>query len=272
MMLFMGYLNLCLIDYVVWWSVFVVCTFIFLFVAKDSVFYGGLVNYYVLQELCGYYFLVFNNWKIQFLVLALKVGCAPVHFWLFSVVECLNKWFVMWFLVLQKLPYLFVMINFCSDFFFFFLFFGMVICYLQFFLVRSVLSMLVIGSTESFSWLLFLSMFSFGEIFFFFFFYYFVMFCVVMYFFAGGRGVLNFELVFVFMNIPLSVTFLLKVFLLVSSVGVGLYYLFLLLFLSVFSLGFCYWLFCLCMFVDGGVKYYDCYFFILLVFMVVSFL
>ncbi|VDK85856.1 unnamed protein product [Onchocerca ochengi] len=37
-------------------------------------FRGCLVNYYIIQEVCGYYFLVFDGWKLQFLLLMLKSG------------------------------------------------------------------------------------------------------------------------------------------------------------------------------------------------------
>ncbi|VDM18165.1 unnamed protein product, partial [Wuchereria bancrofti] len=55
-----------------------------------------------------------------------------------------------------KLSYFVVLLN-CHILldFFLFLFFDMFFCYFQFFLLRGLLDMVVVGSTESFNWLLF---------------------------------------------------------------------------------------------------------------------
>nr|YP_011001038.1 NADH dehydrogenase subunit 2 [Mastophorus muris]WPN85874.1 NADH dehydrogenase subunit 2 [Mastophorus muris] len=262
-MLFLSFVNLCVLDYIIWWSVFVVCTFVFIFMIKDGWALNSMINYYIIQEICGYYFLVFSNWKIQFLIVMLKSGSAPFHFWLFSIVSDLKKWFLFWFLTLQKLPYFVVLVGFCSGFYFFFLFFGLVFCFLQFFVLRDFISMLVVYSTESFNWLLLLSGFSLNEVFFFVFFYYITMFLVICYVGSGGFNFLSWELVLVFFNVPLSVTFFLKVLLLFGTgVFVGFYYLFLLFFMVLVSLGLGFWFFYVSMAgFNVGIKYYDYFFF-----------
>nr|QRZ60660.1 NADH dehydrogenase subunit 2 [Spirocerca lupi] len=269
LLLFLSFINLCVLDYIIWWSVFVVCTFVFVFFLKEGVFFGSLVNYYLIQEICGYYFLVFNNWKLQFLLLMLKSGSAPFHFWLFSVLSDIKKWFLVWFLTFQKLPYFVVLVSFCSDFFFLFLFLGMIFCYFQFFLLRSFLDMVVIVSTESFNWLLFLGIFSLGEVFFFVFFYYFVMFFIISYVCGKDFTFFGWELVFIFFNVPLSVTFFLKIMVLFGTgVYFGFFYLFLLLLMVMMSLGVGFWFFYISMTgYNFGVKYYDYFFFLLWPFM-----
>nr|YP_009127940.1 NADH dehydrogenase subunit 2 [Gongylonema pulchrum]AIY56394.1 NADH dehydrogenase subunit 2 [Gongylonema pulchrum] len=267
-----SFINLCVLDYVIWWSVFVVCTFFFLFLIKD-VSCSVLVNYYIIQEVCGYYFLVFSNWKWQFFVLMMKSGSAPFHFWLFSVTSFLKKWFVLWFLTLQKLPYFVVLINFCSDVFFIIIFFGMIFCYLQFFLLRDIIDMVVVYSTESFNWLLFLGFFSFFESLYFAFFYYIVMFFVIMYVYGVLLSFFSVEFLFVFFNVPLSVTFFLKLLLLLGmNVFVGVWYLFILFFMIFFSLGIGYLIFYLSMYgFIVGIKFYDYFCYILLSFMLLCF-
>nr|BAV82781.1 NADH dehydrogenase subunit 2 [Onchocerca flexuosa] len=267
LLLFLSFVNFCVIDCVVWWSVFVICTFVFIFYVGGSSmgFSGCLINYYVIQEVCGYYFLVFDNWKLQFLLLMLKSGSSPFHFWLFSVLGNLNKWFILWFLTLQKLPYFVVLVNFCGDFFFLFLFFGMIFCYFQFFLLRNYCDLLVVGSTESFNWLLLLSIFSFNEVFVLFFFYYFVMFFVISYVYNGFLNFLSLEMLMVFFNVPLSITFFLKVFLLFGTgYFVGFYYFFLLLVMPLMSLGVGYLFFLVSMMsYNYGLKYYDYFVYVL---------
>nr|BAV82815.1 NADH dehydrogenase subunit 2 [Onchocerca volvulus] len=266
LLLFLSFINFCVVDYIVWWSIFVICTFVFVFfVGGELGFSSCLVNYYVIQEVCGYYFLVFDGWKLQFLLLMLKSGSSPFHFWLFSVLGGLNKWFVLWFLTLQKLPYFVVLVNFCGDFFFLFLFFGMIFCYFQFFLLRSYRDLLVVGSAESFNWLLLLGIFSFNEVFVLFFFYYFVMFFVISYVYGGFLDFLSLEMLMFFFNVPLSITFFLKVIVLFgSSFFVGFYYLFLLLFMPLMSLGVGYLFFLVSMMsFNCGFKYYDYFVYVL---------
>ena len=264
LLLFLSFLNFCVFDFVVWWSVFVICTFVFVFIAKD-VDFGCIVSYYVLQEVCGYYFLVFNNWKLQFLLLMLKSGSAPFHFWLFRVLGNIKKWYLLWFLTLQKLPYFFVLVNFCGDFFFIFLFFGIVFCYFQVFLLRNFSDIIIVFSTESFNWLLLLSVFSLNEVFFVVFFYYFVMFFIISYINSGSLSFFSYETIFVFFNVPLSLTFFVKVLLFFSSgYFVGYFYLFLLLIIPLMSLSIGYLFFCISMssfFV--GIMYYDYFVYVL---------
>nr|YP_004935012.1 NADH dehydrogenase subunit 2 [Wuchereria bancrofti]ADN43960.1 NADH dehydrogenase subunit 2 [Wuchereria bancrofti]BAV82914.1 NADH dehydrogenase subunit 2 [Wuchereria bancrofti] len=264
-MLFLGFVNFCVLDYIIWWSVFVICTFVFIFLTLSNSSFSCLINYYIIQEVCGYYFLVFDSWKFQFFFLMLKSGSAPFHFWLFSVLSDLKGWSVMWFLTLQKLPYFVVLLNFCSDFFFLFLFFGMFFCYFQFFLLRGFLDMVVVGSTESFNWLLLLGMFSCNEVFILFFFYYFVMFLVVSYVYNRDVNFVSLEMLMVFFNVPLSLTFFLKVLLLFGTFNfVGFFYFFLLLAMCLMSLGVSYLFFYISMVgFNFGFKYYDYFVYLL---------
>nr|WLW41715.1 NADH dehydrogenase subunit 2 [Mansonella ozzardi] len=263
LLLFLSFVNFCVIDCIVWWSVFIICTFVFIFMAK-GVSGFCLINYYIIQEISGYYFLLFDGWMLQFMVLLLKSGSSPFHFWLFSFLPGLNKWYFLWFLFLQKLPYFFVLVNFCGDFFFFILFFGMVVCYLQFFYLRDFGDMVVIGSTESFNWLLLLGMFSFNEVFIFFFFYYFTMMIVMSYTYMWSFNFFSIEMLMIFFNVPMSMTFFLKVFTL-FDLSVGFYYYLLLLIMPLLSVGFGYFFFLICMTsFNYGLKYYD--YFIYLVF------
>nr|WGC93704.1 NADH dehydrogenase subunit 2 [Mansonella sp.] len=263
LLLFFSFINFCVVDCIVWWSIFVVCTFVFIFFVKNVNSFC-LINYYIIQEVSGYYFLLFDNWVLQFMVLMLKSGSAPFHFWLFSVLSDLNKWYFLWFLVFQKIPYFFVLVNFCSDFFFFLLFMGMIVCYLQFFYFRNFGDMVIVSSTESFNWLLLIGMFSFNEVFVFFFFYYFTMMLIISYLYCWGFNFFSVEMLMVFFNVPMSITFFLKILVLFYG-SVGYYYYLLLLFMPLMSIGLGYFFFLICMMsFNYGLKYYD--YFLYLVF------
>lgn len=166
-----------------------------------------------------------------------------------------------------------VLVNFCSDFFFYFLFFGMVVCYFQFFLLRGYSDILVISSTESFNWLLLLGMFSVSESFVYFVFYYCVVLLIISYVYSYDYGFCSFEMLFVFFNVPLSITFFLKVLLLFGSgFYVGFYYYFLMILMPFMSLGVSYFFFLVSIVsYNVGVKYYDYFFFVLFCFGLLSF-
>lgn len=257
LIIFISFINFCVLDYIIWWRVFIICTFIFIFfIGLNNISY--LINYYIVQEICGYYFLVFDGWKLQFLILLIKSGSAPFHFWLFSVTCGLKKWFVLWFLTLQKLPYFPVLINFCGDFYFFFLFFGMLFCYVHFFFLRNYIDIIVISSIESFGWLLIFGTFFINEVFIFSFFYYLIIFFIISYVYNNDLNFFNLEIVFTLINVPIRITFFLKVLLLFSSFEYVGYYYFLLLIIPLISLGIGYFFFIISiMRYNYGLKYYD---------------
>lgn len=83
--IFLFCLNCLTVNVLVWWSSFLLITLIFSFLGKESVRCVGVLNYFVIQESLGLFFLVFRVRILQFLVVMIKVGVAPLHFWLFRV-------------------------------------------------------------------------------------------------------------------------------------------------------------------------------------------
>nr|WVH37131.1 NADH dehydrogenase subunit 2 [Physaloptera clausa] len=235
---------LCLLvsDYLVWWSVFVVSTMIFIFLMSGYLSVGSLMCYYLIQEICGYFFLVLGGF-MSFFVLMLKSGSAPLHFWIFSVVSFLRGWGLVWFLTVQKLPYFFVMMNFLISSSFYFLFLGMLFCYFQIFFLRFWSSMVLVVSTESFNWLLLLSMFVGGGVLFMVFIYYLVMVFIIGFFYGEDLNFMSWEMIMVFFNVPFCISFLLKILTLVFSVQLNYCVLVLLLFMPLVSLGIIFWFF-----------------------------
>nr|QXT44859.1 NADH dehydrogenase subunit 2 [Crassicauda sp. Ningbo-2019]WHL46730.1 NADH dehydrogenase subunit 2 [Crassicauda magna] len=263
-MVFFCYVNFILVDYFIWWSVFVISTFIFVIYLKSYVDVYCLVNYYLIQELCGYFFLIFSNFYCQILLLMVKAGVAPFHFWLFSVTSRLISWFLMWFLVLQKMPYFPVIFNFCGMELFFIIFLGLFFCYLNNFFCRDASNMLVIFSTESFNWLLLFSLFSFGSVYFFFLYYYFIMIFIIP-FFSSFYNCMSWELILLFFNIPLGLTFFLKIMVLFYGAALsGIYMLLVLFLMLMFSVSVIYWILMSSMYFSYGLKNINFYFFFFL--------
>uniref|UniRef100_A0A1I7WD97 NADH dehydrogenase subunit 2 n=1 Tax=Heterorhabditis bacteriophora TaxID=37862 RepID=A0A1I7WD97_HETBA len=113
--------------------------------------YRGIFNYFVIQETLGLLFLVFSSNYIQFIILIMKIGVAPFHFWVFSVTNSIFNYGLVWFLTIQKLPLMVVLLQlFASDIVYLFLF-GLFICYLQMFMLKGYKNLLIVSSTESFN-------------------------------------------------------------------------------------------------------------------------
>lgn len=92
---FLSFLNFFSSNILVWWSVFLLITVIFVCLSKGIAVYAGVLNYFVIQESLGLFFLVFNAFLLQFFIVMMKIGVAPLHFWVFSVTNSLYDWLLM---------------------------------------------------------------------------------------------------------------------------------------------------------------------------------
>nr|YP_009176855.1 NADH dehydrogenase subunit 2 [Strongyloides venezuelensis]BAT21226.1 NADH dehydrogenase subunit 2 [Strongyloides venezuelensis] len=226
-------------NVVVWWVVFLMMTLVFISINKGSV--SSMVNYFMIQEILGFTFLLVSVSWVQLVILLMKVGVAPFHFWVFSVTNGLSGWSVMWFLTMQKLPFIPVIMYLSVSYFVYLVVLGIIFCYFQLFFVKGYKNMLVLASTESFSWLVLMIFFSLSSGLLFGLFY-----IIFFYFLLDHSGSseldsYNWETVFIFMNIPFAMTFFVKFFSLISLFSSYTFLLLLVLFvmfLSVFSLGF----------------------------------
>nr|YP_010618319.1 NADH dehydrogenase subunit 2 [Clavinema parasiluri]WAX01697.1 NADH dehydrogenase subunit 2 [Clavinema parasiluri] len=211
MFVLMFFINFVVNNVLVWWSVFVISVFIFIWMCK---FYGslvGMVNYFVVQEGAGLLFLFFSGSVVQFFSLMVKSGLSPFHFWIFSVGLDLKSYMMMWFLVVQKLPFIPVILGVFDFCYFLILILGLLVCHFQYLVLNSDSSMLMISSTESFGWLVLILCWSYYS--------FILMVCVYMLMMVvvvgvlGGLGLsgnLGWDSVIVFMNFPLGLVFILK--------------------------------------------------------------
>lgn len=235
--------NLITLNIILWWRVFVLITLTFIFLQKKLGFFRSSLNYFLLQEFIGFLFLLFLFFNFQIFILFMKVGVSPFHFWIFRVFSGVDNFLLIWFLTFQKLPFLPVLALIFDFKLLIFLILGILICYYQLFVVKNYKLMLALSSTESFNWLLIgLLMGSFGFILFSF--YYFIN-IIFLLNYQNLSLIINFylELVVVFLNIPLSFSFFLKIFMLnlVSNL-VSLIVLFILFSIVLSSLSFIGWL------------------------------
>lgn len=239
----MFFLSSAVSNFVIWWRVFLIMTLVFLYLNKSFCCFSRRINYFIVQEFIGLLFLLFNFTLIQFIIVVFKVGIAPFHFWIFSVLNNTNIYMTLWFLTFQKLPFIPVLFYF-MDFFSFYLFLlGIIFCYFQIFLSKSYKSILIISSTESFNWLLIIMFFSLYSSLLFLFLYFFFLFLVLGYSTKKNLDFFSWELVFVFINIPIGILFFIKIFSLVSGfMFSSIVFLFLLFFMFLSVLSFSFWI------------------------------
>lgn len=141
-----------------------------------------------------------------------KMGLLPFHYWLFVVVGGLKSWLLMWFLTFQKLPFIGVLMIILVRELLFLLFFRFFLVYFQLFVVKNFKFIIVLSSTESFNWVLLGYFFSFVNGFVLFLYYFFLSIFMVPIF--GGENFLDYDwlVIFVYINIPLGVSFFVKFF------------------------------------------------------------
>ena len=200
---------------------------------KEESSFGVVANYFLIQELLGFLFLLLFTFGSPLLVLFLKVGVSPFHFWVVLVSFYLEGFLLSWFLTFQKLPFV-PLFFFFMESGYFLIFFGILLCFFNIFFYYDSKALLVLGTTESFCWLLFVSFFSFS-FFIFVFFYYFFSFSFFFFSFLcepGDPTLLEFGLLFI--NIPLGVSFFTKLLVFRTLRGVSFFFFFFLLLLFLF--------------------------------------
>nr|AVV66510.1 NADH dehydrogenase subunit 2 [Cooperia oncophora] len=240
MVFFFGLMCIMVNNVLIWWSVFLMMTLLFVMLNKMNMSFNSLFNYFVLQESLGLLFLLLMG-NLQLMMLFLKVGVAPLHFWIFSVTNSVFGFNLMWFLTFQKLPFLFVIMQIVNVKFLFFLFVGLLLCLLQMLLIKSFKNLLILSSTESFNWILLSYVFSVLNVMIIFLYYFFMMMILIPKFTINFNEFVDWETVLVFLNLPFSVNFFVKIFALVNIVNwMNLWILFLLflMFMSMISLSF----------------------------------
>lgn len=189
---------------------------IFLLLCKEGVSYRSVLNYFLFQECLGLVFLLLRFRRWQFIVVMMKIGLVPFHYWLFLVVGGVKGWLVMWFLTFQKLPYIGVLIVLMFSYVVFFLVLGFLFCYFHLFVIKTYKFIMLLNSIERFNWILLGYLLSLLNGLVCFFYYFFISLFLVP--FWGGETGSDFDwlIILIYINVPLGVTFFVKVFVMMS--------------------------------------------------------
>nr|YP_004300489.1 NADH dehydrogenase subunit 2 [Pristionchus pacificus]ADZ52292.1 NADH dehydrogenase subunit 2 [Pristionchus pacificus] len=250
--LFLSLLSLMTNNMIIWWSVFLMMTVVFIFLNKNVKSYSSLINYFVIQESLGLMFLLMNFGIFQFFIIMMKIGVAPLHFWIFSITNNIFSYNLMWFLTFQKLPFLLILVQIFWLGGLMLLFFGLMVCYLQMFSLKNYKNLLVLSSTESFNWIIMGVFMSLINSVYLFIYYMILMVMLINKFSKSSSNWLNWETILVFLNMPFSVTFFVKIFSLSEIFKfntIMMLVMLMMMFLS--ALTFSYWL------INMSVKFYD---------------
>nr|YP_009162027.1 NADH dehydrogenase subunit 2 [Litoditis aff. marina PmIV]AKS28877.1 NADH dehydrogenase subunit 2 [Litoditis aff. marina PmIV] len=243
MTMFLTLLGLLVNNLIVWWSIFLMMTILFTLLNKSNKSYSSVFNYFIIQESLGLLFLVFSGSMLQFFIVLMKIGVAPLHFWIFNVTNNIINYSLMWFLTFQKLPFLVILLQMFWLNSFYLLMFGLLICYLQMFIMKSYKNLIIISSTESFNWIILGLFFSVLNSLYLFIYYFVLMAMLISKFTKFSQNFVNWETSLVFLNIPFSVSFFVKIFSLSEILKFESFFVLLLLFLMFLSvLAFSFWL------------------------------
>nr|YP_008963983.1 NADH dehydrogenase subunit 2 [Macropicola ocydromi]AGY95438.1 NADH dehydrogenase subunit 2 [Macropicola ocydromi] len=252
---FLSLLSVLVNNILVWWSIFLLMTLVFVTLNKKVNSYSSLFNYFVMQESLGLIFLMFSFGYFQILVVMMKIGMAPLHFWIFSVTNSVFGFNLMWFLTFQKLPFLLIFLQMMVGKLIFLLMLGLFFCLFQMLLMKTYKNLLILSSTESFNWITLGFLMSFLNILFIFVYYCVLMVMIIPKFeLYNINNFIGWETMLVFMNLPFSVNFFVKIFSLSEILKVqsmGFLMLLFLMFFSALSLGF--WM------VNLSTKFYNVY-------------
>lgn len=243
MVLFFTLLSLLRNNLIVWWSIFLIITVLFVLLNKSTKRYSRIFNYFVIQERLGLLFLVFYRRFFQFFIILIKIGVAPLHFWIFTVTNNVFNFNLIWFLTFQKLPFLVILLQIFWLNASILLIFGLLICYLQIFLLKSYKNLIIISSTESFNWIIIGLFFSFFNSLYLFFYYFILIVILISKYSKQNLNFVNWETILVFLNLPFRVSFFVKIFSLREILKFERFFILILLFLIFLSvLSFRFWL------------------------------
>nr|AJW75163.1 NADH dehydrogenase subunit 2 [Oscheius chongmingensis] len=243
MTIFLTMLGMITNNLIIWWSIFLMMTIMFTLLNKSNKSYSSIFNYFIIQESLGLLFLVFSSGMLQFFIILMKIGVAPLHFWIFNITNNIMNFGLMWFLTFQKLPFLVILLQMFWLNSLYLLLFGLLVCYLQMFVMKNYKNLMIISSTESFNWIILGLFFSFLNSLNLFFYYFILMVILINKFGKFNSNFINWETSLIFLNIPFSVSFFVKIFSLSEIFKFESVFVLLLLFLMFLSvLSFSFWL------------------------------
>jgi hypothetical protein len=167
-----------------------------------------LINYIIFQEFLGFIFLLNITHWIQLIVIFIKRGTAPLHFWMFFIINYLKRFLIIWIFLINKLIYyciyLYIICNWV-----YLLLLGILFVYIQIIKHTHFKILFMYSSLESFNWILIGLIFSIIRFLIFYIFYLMTYLIIINLFFSNFFYL--FDTIFIFIALPFRFRFILKI-------------------------------------------------------------
>jgi len=118
-------------------------------------------QYYLLQEIASFHFILSLIFIFQFYVLLFKGGYSPFYFWIIKIVKSFSGLVLVWLLILQKPFSLIPLFNILENSqIYLFLVFCLLLIYFNYLFVRNWKLLMVLSRCESLGWFIFVLRFN----------------------------------------------------------------------------------------------------------------
>lgn len=206
-------------NLLLWWSILILLTLMFLTRIKGSGESYRVVKYFIVQEIArltmGVMILLSMSVLIINVIIIIKIAIAPFHFWIVNTLHSLQSWAFAWVLTFQKLPGAIILTQIIDNITYLLLLFGRVLCSLQMIITSKPKSVILFSTTVTTSWVMLTSFDCFINLLF-----------LLIYFFSVSLLInersreqnveVRYLIVLILIRFPLTLMFILKV-LIVSS-------------------------------------------------------
>jgi len=201
-------------NLILWWSILILVTLIFLTMIKGINESYRLVKYFIIQEAASLTMGVLILFSISLLIIniiiMIKIAIAPFHFWILNTLQSLQGWSFRWVLTFQKLPGLAMITQIIDNMTYFIILAGSVLCSVQIILTVKPKTIILFSTTVTSGWVILTSPDVFLNLVF-----------LVIYFWAVARLLnerpseqnmeVRYIIVLVLLRFPLTLVFILKV-------------------------------------------------------------
>lgn len=216
LLIFIGVLIVLLIVFdnkIIQISLVLCSTLLFLnliFLNRSSIIF--IFQYFLLQEFLGFHYLLRFFRLLQILILLIKGGYSPFFFWTLIFGEKLIGSVLSWFLTVQKLPTLILLLMLINNIFIYLFIMGLILVFLVYWLNYSFKFLLILSRVESLTWVFIMFFNNLLRVIIVFFY------LLMVYFFS--LRLINLDFILSLRRFPFSVPFILKI----LSINIILYF------------------------------------------------
>jgi len=145
-------------NLLLWWSVLILTTLIFLAAVKTNLESYSIVKYFMIQEAASLTIGVLILFSLPVIIvrviIIIKLALAPFHFWVIRALHSLQGWPFSWVVTFQKLPGILILTQIMDIKGFVILVMGRVLCSLQIITAVKPKTIILLSTTVTSSWVI----------------------------------------------------------------------------------------------------------------------